>query len=381
MKIIFNRLDMMNAITPLLCAVGGKSTFTSVNCILFEVTAPNICTLTSYDLEKGVRISVNVEVEEEGSYAIEANKFYQTLKLFDGDEISLTVAKNRAVTLECGSSVFSMTAIEGEDFPEIPRLTSDNEFSLRQSVLKNMLGKVLFSMAVNDNRPFLNGAHMKIEGQRMTLVSCDSFRLSKISANVEILDQSGASQDVNIQYVIPNKTVNELYRQLSDREESTVQVITTKKNIIFNLNGYTFFSKLIDSQYMDYDRMIIKNHTIHITVDKEMLCSALDRASIVTEEKIAGTNHAFVKLTAEGDTLKISAISDVSSLNDAVPIEKEGNDLTISFNNKYLQEVIRSCDGEKVRISMTGKLLGINVEPAESDMEQICMILPVRTPD
>ena len=117
MKIIFNKKKVSEAVAPLMCAVSGKSTLTSIEGILIEAQKPDTCTLTTYDLEKGMRITIEAKVIEEGTYIVNAQKFNQTIKVMDGDEITLSVDDKLIAMIESGKSQHKMNALAGTDFP------------------------------------------------------------------------------------------------------------------------------------------------------------------------------------------------------------------------------------------------------------------------
>ena len=378
MKIVFNRQEICNAVAPLMCAVSGKSTLTAVEGILFEAKEDNTCVLTTFDLEKGVRIVINAEVEEPGSYIINAQKFVQTIRVMEGETVTLSVNEKLGAEIVSANSSHKMNALAGADFPEIPKLTSQNGFVIKQSVLKEMLSKVMYAMGVNDQRPVLNGTHFRITGNTLYLVSCDSFKLAKCNVNTEI-DAQGTS---DFSFIIPCKTVNELYRMLSYEEDATVTVYTSRKNIVFDLDRMIFFSRLIDGDYIDYNRIIITTHRISVCVDRAVLISALERAALVTEERIAGSVRSHVKLTVSGDYLKISATSTAGSTYEELYVEHEGDDLVIAFNNRYLIDSLRACSADRVKLSMTSPLSSINIEPVEqSEDKELFLLLPVRMKD
>lgn len=381
MKIVFNRQEISNAVAPLMCAVSGKSTLTAVEGILFEAKEDNTCVLTTFDLEKGVRITINAEVEQPGSYIINAQKFVQTVRVMEGETVTLTVNEKLGAEILSANSSHKMNALAGADFPEIPRLTSQNGFTVKQSVLKDMLSKVMYAMGVNDQRPVLNGCHFKIAGNSLYLVSCDSFKLAKCNVTTEI-DSFSAQGSSDFSFIIPCKTVNELYRMLDTDEEATVTVYTSRKNIVFALDTMTFFSRLIDGDYIDYNRIIVTNHRITVEVDRAVLIGALERAALVTEERIAGSVRSHVKLTVAGDYLKISATSTAGSTYEELFVAHEGDDLVIAFNNRYLIDSLRACTADRVKLSMTSALSSINIEPSEQDVDkELFLLLPVRMKD
>ena len=179
MKIIFNRQKISGDIVPLMAAVSGKSTLTTIEGILIEAKQPDICTMTTYDLEKGMRITVEAKVIEEGCYIINATKFAQTLKVMEGEEVELTVDNKLCATIVSGKSSHKMNALAGEDFPQLPTLKSEMGFTVGQAVLRKMLSKTMYAMGVNDQRVVLNGAFIKIDEDQLTVISCDSYKLAK----------------------------------------------------------------------------------------------------------------------------------------------------------------------------------------------------------
>jgi DNA polymerase-3 subunit beta len=384
MKIIFNRNEVSAAVAPLMCAVSGKSTLTTIEGILIEAKFPDVCTMTTYDLEKGVKITIEAKVLEEGSYIINAQKFNQTLRVMDGEEITLTVDDRLTATIVSGRSSHKMNALSGEDFPNVPELRSDRSFIIGQSILKDMLSKVDFAMGINDQRAVLNGTFMKISDDNVMVVSCDSFKLAKCAKKTELVNKNTNGKDhLEYSFIIPVKTVNELSRLLSDDEEALTQIYVTRKHIVLLIGELTFFSRLIEGEYIDYDRIIVKTHKINVKVNKREILSALERAALVTEEKIAGSVRSHVKLEMSSDVLKISAVSTAGSTYDELFIEHEGDDIVIAFNNKYLMDSLKACDSENVLLSLSSPLMSMNIQPADEDEanEEIFMLLPVRTKD
>lgn len=385
MKIIFNRTAVSSAIAPLMCAVSGKSTLTSIDGILITASFPDKCTFTTFDLEKGLRITIDAKVIEEGSYIINAQKFNQTLRVMDTDEITLTVDSKLVATIVSGKSSHRMNALEGADFPAIPDLVSDRSFIVGQSIVKKMFSQVSFAMGNNDQRTILNGTFVKIDDDSITMVACDSFKLAKCKRRTELANKNTNGKDyLDYAFIVPAKTVGDLCRLLDDDDEAVTQIYVTRKHIVFILGEITFFSRLVDGEYIDYNRIISTAHHIKVKANKHSLVSALERAALITEEKVAGNVRAHVKLEVKEDTLCVSAISVIGSTYDEVEIEHEADDITIAFNNRFLIDSIRSCDCDKVILSLSTPLSSMNITPdmdsyEESGVEELFMLLPVRT--
>lgn len=383
MKILFNRRNILEAVSPLLCAVSTKDTLASIKGILIEAKVPDTCTLTTFDLEKGVQITVHTPVEEGGSFIVNAQKFNQTLKVMDGEQVSLTVDDSLTATIEAGKSNHKMNALRGSDFPEIPHLPEDRGFVMKQGVLKKMLAKVMFSMGVNDQRPVLNGCFFKVADQNLLLVSCDSYRMAKCSISTEMENMNTQGSPMNFSFILPHETVNELFRMLRDEEEEDIRLCMTRRTIMMTMGDLIFFSRLIDGEYIEYDAFIMKNHKIMVDVDRVSLLSALERAAVVTEERTAKALRSWVKLSAEGNVLKISSNSTEGSTYEELDVNHEGGDILIAFNNRYLIETLRACTADRVTLEMSSAYNSINIRPTEQKEEEaeLFMILPVRMKD
>lgn len=380
MKIIFNRKEISDAVAPLMCTVSGKSTQASIDGILMDAKDDGSCIMTTFDGEKGMRITVDAEVKEAGTYIINAQKFVQTLRVMEGEFVTLSVDENMQACITSGKSNHKMNALAGETYPTIPRLVTSDGFVIGQAVLKSMLSKVTYAMASNDQRPVLNGCYFRVTEDSLLTVACDSFKLAKCAVKTEIQNKNEDGSALQFSFIIPTKTVSELTKLLHDDEREEVRIYMTRKNIVFNIGNLTFFSRLIEGQYIDYNRIIVNTHRITSIADRETLIAALERAALVTEEKVAGSVRSHVKLKFEEGLVKISAVSTMGSTYDEVDVDHNGDDLLIAFNNRFLIDSLRASDAEKVKLSMTSALTSINIEPVdlEEGREEIFMLLPVR---
>lgn len=381
MKIVFNRQEIIGAVAPLMCAVSGKSTLSAIEGILIDASADGTCTLTTFDLEKGMRLSITAEVEEAGSYILNAQKFSQTMRVMEGDTVTLTVNEKLQACIASGKSTHRMNALSGKDFPALPPLETEDGFTISQAVLREMIAKCMYAMATNDQRAVLNGCYFRVTTDNLLAVACDSFKLAKCAVDAPIENGNTNGSKLNHIFILPNKSVNELYRMLADDERKTVRVTKTLRNIVFHFEDTIFFSRLIDGLYIDFDRIIVTNHKITVKADRERLIAALDRAALVTEEKVAGSVRAHVRLEFAGDLLKVSATSTLGETYDEVPLtEHEGGDLVIAFNNRFLIDSLKSCTAETVRLSLSTPLTSVNIEPetAQPERSELFMLLPVR---
>ena len=383
MKIIFNRTKVASAIAPLMATAVNRSTMSASEGILIEAKKPSTVILTTYDLERGMRTTIDAEVVEEGYYVVNAQKFNQALHVMDSETVTLSINDKFRASITSGRANITMIALDGEDFPAVPSLKSEMGFYIPQSIMRTMLQKTTYAMGVADQREVLNGCFVHVEDDHIVIVSCDGFKLATCKRMVEIKRGNEADSYISYSFILPVKTVNELNKLLSDDEEAITRVYLMRKHIVFEIGNIVFFSRLIEGQYVDYERLILTNHKINVVADKDELMSALERASLITEEKIAASVRSHVKLSIGGEYIEVSAISVNGSSYNEVKIEHNGDDVVIAFNNRYLMDTIRSCDTEKVRFSISSPLTGMNVEPVDPDegAHELYMLQPIRMKD
>lgn len=351
------------AVAPLMCGVTSKAIFRATEGILIEAKAPDSCVMTTFDLEKGVHLTVKADIVEEGSAIINATKFNQIIRAMDGSDITLTVDDRMKVTVQSGKSSHTMSALPGSDFPEIPRLTSQNGFVAKLGVLKSMITKCMFAMGSNDPRPVLNGMYFTVKGNTLSVVSCDSFKIASSSTETELQNINTDESELDFKFIVPNKSISELVKILDSDPESDVRIYMNRKNIIFVLEDKIFFSKLIEGEYINYESIIIKDHKINVYVDKDVFMSALERAALITEEKVSGSVRPHVKIEINGSILKVTAASGAGSAYDELIVDHEGEDIIIAFNNRYFMDTLRACSAEKVKMSFSSPRMNMNIEP------------------
>ena len=379
MKFTVQKSVFMNKLTPAMGTVSNKNTITSIEGVLLETMDNNTVRLSTYDMNKGVRSTFEAtSIEREGRFIINAQRLYQTVRVLPEDEITFDINDKLNCTISCGRASFSMFAMKGEDFPNLPDLISDRGFEISSEKLRMMIGKVAHSVAEADNRPMLCGAFFKISADRMEVVSCDSYTLSRCSVKCDI----GAigSEDISYSFIIPGHALGELSKNLADGDEENVQFYLSRKHAIIKKGETTFFTRTIDSEYIDYERIIPKENDIFITVDRERLLDGLERANIIAEEKIKGSGRSYVKLSTEDQFLVITSSSVNGNVFDEMDCVHEGGDIEIGFNCRYLINSVKVAEGENIRISLKSPTQAITIEATEEDDEYsyFYMILPVR---
>lgn len=386
MKIVFDKQELIDAIAPTLGTVSTKNTIASIEGIHMETVTPekegdpNV-RFTTFDMNKGTRVYAHaVEILEPGSVIIQASRLVPIIKVLSDGEITIAVDEKQNATVSSGRASFSIASLPGKDFPALPDLASRYRiFELDGGLLRDLLGRVIHSVAESDNRPMLCGAFLRIHADRLEVVSCDSYTLSRCTAACEIKD-SGDMSAIDFSCIIPGHGLSELCHLLPSAEGTRVTVRTTLKYIIFCLGSVTYFCRLMDCEYIDYERIIPHDQDIFVTVDRARLSAALERANLIAEEKIQGSAKSYVKVVLDGEELCISATTVNGKVYEELPIEHEGGDLEIAFNSRYLFNSVRVTTGERLALAFKGPTQSVIIRPKEPDEKRdfFYMVLPVR---
>lgn len=378
MKITAEKNELLEATLPTIGFASNKSTIASIEGILFNTTGENTCEICAYDLEKGLKTVLDCKVEEQGCIIINCSRFIQIIKTMPDGIISInTDEKTMKTVISSGKAKFELQAMTGRDFPDFPELKYDNGFIIKHCDIKSIIHKTQFAIAVNNTRPELNGMNFQIKNNKITAVSCDGNRLAVFTQISEI--ENIGSSDIDFNIIIPGKMINELVRFIGDSEE-TLKINVARKHIMFFIGRFIIFTRMIDANYIDYDRFIPKAPKTEIKINTEELQNALERALLVTEEKQQGQLKSPVILNIDKDELIVTSSSVTGRVNDEILIENFGEKMEIGFNCRFLYDAIKVCDCEKIKLSLTSPLMGMTVEREneEKNKKLLLLILPVR---
>lgn len=383
MKVTFEKAVLEEVISNAMCAVSEKNTIPAIEGIYFNAEGSK-CVMTSFDTEKGFQSTVDCTTERAGRYVINASKLSKIVKLMPDSEITINISENKLATITGGRAKFELHALSGDDFPSIPMLSGERGFKIEASVLKKLVGQVFFAIAVTDQRPMLCGAYFEITDNNIKVVSCDGNRLALREKNCDIENittENAEESGDKMSFIVPGKALSQIMKLITDKED-IVTIYLTRKHVIFKFEDKIFFSRLIDSQYIDYERVIPKTQKTIVKASRTSMISALERASLVTEDRALGQAKSCVKCEFIDDVIRVSSSSVTGSVYDEVAIDKEGDDLLIGFNCRFLIDAFRSADSESVKITLNNPLMSIIIEPdgetAEKGERYLYMVSPVK---
>lgn len=383
MKITVEKSKLLDKLAPAMGSVSNRNTITAIEGVLIDALESGEVQISTYDMNKGFRAYIEaVEVERCGSYIINAQRLLQVVRALSDDLVTIEVNDKLNCVITSENSSFSMFAIDGKEFPNLPDLITERGFTVSAEIFRNMIQKVQHSIADQDTRPMLCGAFFKIDKNGIEAVSCDSYTLSKCNMKCEI-GSLASDGDVAYSFIIPGHAVNELVKVLGDGDEENVRIYLSRKHAIFKKDDVVFFTRTIDLEYIDYNKIIPKNNTIKVILDRERLLSGLERANIIADERIQGSARRYVKVSIDHYNLDLESVSVNGSVKDTMACVHEGREIVIGFNCRYLINSIKAAEGEKIIMTLEDPSRAITVEPFEKDdkFDYFYMLLPVRMTD
>lgn len=302
----------------------------------------NALQLTTSDLEIQIRTTAELGGDTgDFTTTVGARKLIDILKTMPGDQTVSLETQQAKMVLKGGKSRFTLQTLPAEDFPLVQEAAAFGpSFSVPQKVLKDLLGQVSFAMAVQDIRYYLNGILFVAEGKQLSLVATDGHRLAFASSQ---LDVEVPKQEV----ILPRKTVLELQRLLSDaggENQPHIEMQFANNQAKFTFGGMEFVTKLVEGKFPDYNRVIPTNYTRHFLINREVLQGSLQRAAILTSDKLKG-----VRLQLTEHLLKVSSTNaEQEEATEELDIDYSHEPLDVGFNVSYLLDVLGNVKTEQL---------------------------------
>ncbi|MGG7179190.1 DNA polymerase III subunit beta [Clostridium paraputrificum] len=344
-------------------AITGKSTMPILEGIYINATKDGL-TLIGSDMDVSIETKVNADVIEEGSVVIDSKIFGEIIRKLPNSDVRIEVIENDTVQISCQKSVFNVVFMNAEEFPSLPSIDEEKQIEVPQNILKNMIKSTSFAIAQDETRPILQGILFEIKDKKLNLVALDGYRLAIKS---EYLDS-----DFDIEVVIPGKTLNEVAKILEDID-SQVNITFTNNHILFNLKQARIISRLLDGKYVNYNSLLPQEHKLTLSVDKQELQNGIERASLMAKEG----NSNLVKLEVQEENLIITSNSQLGKVREEVGINLQGEGIQIAFNSRYLLDVLKNMEDDKVIMEMTSSVSPCIIKAKETDSYKY-LVLPVR---
>ena len=339
MKFSVEKDQLVKALTIAQGVISSRTNLPILANVLIKSDGGSGITITSTDLDIGVRVSVPAEVSSEGGISINSKKLFDFVREMETDSLEFVVKKNYHVHISSGSVSARFYGIPEEEFPALPSVSGGSSMEISAEVLKNVLHLTLFAASRDTIRYELNGVLFELEPGSIRAVASDGKRLSL--AEVE------SDHDTTRSVIVPLKAGQELMRFLSDAD--VVSAVFGDNMVGFSWNGVELVSRVIEGEYPQYRRVIPDEKEEKAVIPRSSLLSALKRASIFTS-----TDSHAVKLDFYRNKLVITKDSqEVGSSREELPMSYEGEEISIGVNPDFLIDMLRTVPLEEVKVEVT----------------------------
>ena len=336
MKIVCSKSNLVKGVNIVSKAVPSKTTMPILECILIDANM-DVIKLTSNDMELGIQTEIEGEIIKHGMIAIDAKIFSEIVRKLPDNDVIIETDENLQTTITCEKAKFNISGKSGEDFAYLPIIEKNETIVVSQFTLKEVIRQTIFSIADNESNKLMTGELFEIHDNILRVVSLDGHRLSirKIELKQQYSDKK---------IVVPGKTLMEVSKILSGEAESEVCMYFTNNHIVFEFDRTVVVSRLIEGEYFKIDQMLSNDYETKVKINKKELLNCIDRATLLVKE--GDKKPIIINIGDEIMELKIK--SQLGSMNEDIVINKEGKDLMIGFNPKFLIDALRVIDDEEV---------------------------------
>jgi len=363
MKLVCSKSNLLTGVQIVSKAVSNKTTMSILECILVDTTKGNI-TLTANDMDLGIETIIEGNIIEKGIIALDAKIFLEIVRKLPDSDITIETDSSYKTTITCEKAKFNIIGKSGEDFSYLPVVEKENNIVISQFTLKEVVRQTIFSISDNDNNKLMTGELFEIKGDELKVVSLDGHRIS--IRKIQLKDSYEPRK-----VIVPGKTLNEVSKILPGGADNDVTISFTSKHIVFEFDNTTVVSRLIEGEYFKIDQMISSDYETKVKINKKEFLSCIDRATLLVKE--GDKKPIIINITDGSMELKINSI--IGSMNEDIDIEKQGKDLMIGFNPKFLIDALRVIDDEEVELYMVNPKAPCFIKNPEESY--IYLILPV----
>ncbi len=363
MKLICSKSNLQKGVNIVSKAVPSKTTMSILECILIDASANEI-KLTANDMELGIETKIEGDILQKGIIAIDAKVFSEIVRKLPDNDVTIESDSNYQISITCEKAHFHISGKSGEDFSYLPYIEKTDFICLSQYTLKEVIRQTIFSIADNDNNKLMTGELFEVHDNEFKVVSLDGHRIS-----IRKIELKDSYSDKKV--VVPGKSLQEISKILSGETEDEVHIFFTSNHIVFEFDTTTVVSRLIEGEYFKINQMLSSDYETKFVINKKELLSCIDRATLLVKE---GDKKPIIFTITDGN-MEIRINSQLGSMKEEIDIEKEGKDIMIGFNPRFLIDALRVIDDENVTVYMVNPKAPCFIRDEEQKF--IYLILPV----
>ena len=359
MHIICDKSKLIEGMNIVMKAIPGKTTMMILECVVIEVK-DNQIKLIANDLQLGIETLIDGEIKQEGSVAVGAKVFFEIIRKLPSDNVSITVDEDYHMNISCGKAKFNIMAKATDEFPYLPNIVKDKNVNISQFTLKDIIRQTVFSISDNENAKVMTGELFEIHDSELKVVSLDGHRKVKLNQSYD---------DVSV--IIPGKTLIEISKIINGGMDDEVSIFFTDKHVLFEFEDTIVLSRLIEGEYYKIDKMLSTDYETKVTVNKREMLECIDRSTLLLKE----SDKKPVIIDVQDDYMKFAMNSAIGSMDEDIDASKEGKDILIGFNPRFLMDALRVIDEDEITMYMINPKAPCFIRDQEETY--IYLILPV----
>lgn len=366
MYLTTTRDNLVGAVGLVQRAIPSRTPLPVLSGILLQATGEGL-TLTGSDLELSIATWIPAEVTTSGQLLLPARYLADIVRRLPEGPVQIEAAADGAgAVLRYGNAEARLSGFPAEDYPQLPDVVPQVQFSLPVETCRELVRQVIYAAGQDELRPIFTGVLLEIVEGELYLVATDTHRLALKRHRLP----DNELHLTNI--VIPAKAINELYRSLTSLE-GDVTVEVAENHVAFRSGPLRVVSRLIDGRYPDYRQVIPKSYLTRLrALDGTAFLHTIERAAVFAQDEVP-----VILCEVEGGFMRVSAQSQVGSLEETLPVASEGEPVAVAFNAGYLTDALRASLTPEVDLELNGPLGPAVLRPAGTD-DYLALVLPVR---
>ena len=366
MTVTVERAKLLEGVQKLQRAVGAKSTMPVLEGILLSAEQ-GLLTLSSYNLEMGMKKEIYASCEQEGDIVINARLLAEILRKLRGIDVEIECDDRLVCHIKSGEAVFDIMGMQASDFPEMPSLTDGENLILKGEDFVEMVKGTIFAVSqIEGTRPILTGINISVKDGVLQFVAIDGYRLAIRRKNINI--------ENNTEFIVSGKALNEVVKLIDENTEN-IEIKVGKRLILFKIDGYVFISRLLEGEFVNYEKIIPTEYKQCIEIENGEITDSIERVSLLIND----TFSTPIRCAFYHDELNISCATSLGRAKEKLNIELEGEDFEIGLNSRYLLDALKACESDKIVIKFNGSNAGVTITPAENeDNKMLYLIMPMR---
>ena len=369
MNFTCSRKDLVEAFNVVSKAVSSKPQMPILSGIYMKAEGSTL-ELQANNFEMGIITKIPVNTESPGEIVVTGKYLQEIVRKLSGETVNIAHDETQHIAnIKSDTANFKLLSMSAEDFPKVKSPETFSQFSLKTATLKNLIRKTAYACATEEVRPIFTGCCLEIAGNSVAMVATNTHRLAIMKDHLDVELES-------LTFVVPSKTLWELFRMLdASNPSNSVTIDCSRKNISFTFDNIFMTSRLIDGQFPPYDKVIPKSAETTVTVNVSEMIEAVDRVALISKE----TEYNTIRFIFTQDGINISSDSpEVGRAEEQISAKIEGADIDISFNVKYIVDVLKVIDTNECVIKLNQPLSPVDIREKDRD-DFIYVVTPVRT--